>query len=448
MAKTVKKSIDPLQAPRGTRDLIGDEKTKNDIIIEVARRISQTHRFQDIETPLFESTNVFHRLGESSDIITKETYTFEDRGENSLTLRPEGTAPVARAFISNGLTQDLPAKFFYAGPMFRYERPQKGRYRQFTQIGVELIGRDTYHADVEVLVMAKTLLDKIGIGDSVTLNINTLGDQASRDAYRHALVEYFTPHKARLSEDSQRRLEQNPLRILDSKDEVDRALIKTAPVFSAYLTDESKLFFINVCRALEALKLPFTINEALVRGLDYYCHTVFEFVSTDLGAQGTVLAGGRYDGLIQSLGGPDVSGVGWAAGLERLAMLSPLAVSKPDLVCLLPLCEEAEIEMMKLSISLREMGLSCETIYSGNIGKRLKRADKLKAHFAIFMGEDEQSQGVVQIKNLRTSASQTVAIDDLKEFFQKESNTPNQGSKDLPDRENTRKKDNPIQGHA
>ncbi len=411
----VVKSSQAAQPPRGTRDLFGDEKRLNQDVITIARQISERYRFQEMETPIFESTAVFHRLGESSDIVTKETYTFLDRGENSLTLRPEGTAAVARALISNGLTQDLPGKYFYEGPMFRYERPQKGRYRQFTQIGVELFGCDTYHADVEVLVMAHQLLNSLGIADKVNLQLNTLGDNESRDAYRSALVSYFTPLASKLSEDSQRRLEQNPLRILDSKDPNDRELIQGAPKFSDYLTTEAKSFFANVCKSLDGLKIPYTVNEALVRGLDYYCHTAFEFVSDDLGAQGTVLAGGRYNGLVQNLGGPDISGVGWAAGVDRLCLLSNIQSATPKLVCLMPLVEEAEVSMMTLADQLRSdeqaHEFSVEMLYAGNLGKRLKKADKFGAKFALIMGEDELAAGNVQIKNLQDGSSQTVALE-------------------------------------
>ncbi len=406
-----------LQQPRGTRDILHKDKSRQNKILEIAKSITLTHGFQDIETPIFEDTSLFYRLGESSDIVTKETYTFQDRGGHSLTLRPEGTAPVARALISNGLTQNLPGKFFYCGPMFRYERPQKGRYRQFTQIGVELFGRDSYHADIEVIQLADTFLKDLGLRDSVSLEINTLRDKESRDAYRAALVSYFNIHKNNLSEDSKRRLEKNPLRILDSKDIKDRDLLKEAPLFSEYLTDASKEFFNNITKALNILGIQYNHNQQLVRGLDYYCHTAFEFVTTDLGAQGTLLAGGRYDGLVKNLGGPDISGVGWAAGLDRLALLADITLPEQRPICLLPLCEKAELECYKIATTLRAQGFYVETIYTGNIGKRLKKATKLNASHALLLGENELVSGQIQIKNLDASTDVKIALADLTTYF-------------------------------
>ena len=266
--------------------------------------------------------------------------------------------------------------------------------------------------------MAYDLLCDIGIGDSVALNLNTLGDQESRDRYRKALVDYFTPLKDQLSEDSKRRLLENPLRILDSKEDGDKSLIKDAPKFGDYLTQESKTFFDQVCGALTALNIPFTKNEALVRGLDYYCHTAFEFISTELGAQGTVLAGGRYNGLVADLGGPDVSGVGWAAGVERLAMLSKLETKSENPVVFMPLCEAAEIPCLQLAQVLTRESISVETLYNGNIGKRLKRAEKYGAKFVILMGEDELSSSQVQLKSLETGESILLAMPDVLSYIQ------------------------------
>ncbi|MBM3560046.1 MAG: histidine--tRNA ligase, partial [Alphaproteobacteria bacterium] len=311
-----------LQPVRGTRDLFGAEALSHLHVVETAREVARRFGYAPAATPVFEFTDVFaHTLGETSDIVTKEMYTFTDKGGDSLTLRPEGTAGVARAVISGGLASELPLKLFYAGPMFRHERPQKGRLRQFHQIGVELLGVPEPSGDIEVVALGAEVLERLGVRAATTLEINTLGDAESRGAYRDALVGYLSGHVVRLSADSRERLERNPLRILDSKDEGDRAVVAGAPSFADYLTPAARDFFAAVRDGLAALGIDHTVNPRLVRGLDYYCHTAFEFTTTALGAQGTVLAGGRYDGLIETMGGPATPGVGWAAGIERLAML-------------------------------------------------------------------------------------------------------------------------------
>ena len=291
-------------------------------VIEAARAASERYGYLEMSTPIFEFSEVFKRtLGDTSDIVTKEMYTFTDKGGEQLTLRPENTAGVARAFISGGLSQHLPLKYFYAGPMFRYERPQKGRQRQFHQIGLELLGVAGPAGDVEIIACGAAILRDLGFLDRVVLELNTLGDGESRAAYRNSLVGYFKAHQEKLSADSRERLERNPLRILDSKDEGDRALVAEAPRFGEYLNQKSQDFFAAVTGGLEALDIPYKLNPRLVRGLDYYCHTAFEFTTTELGAQGTVMGGGRYDGLIDIMGGPATAGVGWAAGIERMAMM-------------------------------------------------------------------------------------------------------------------------------
>src|SRR5256885_9513629 len=293
-------------------------------------------------TPIFEFPEVFPRpIGEHPDIVAKEMYTFIDRGGEEVTLRPENTAGVVRAVISNGLGQSVPLKFFYSGPMFRYERPQKGRFRQFHQIGVELIGVAQPQADIEVIALGQRILRMLGIADRVVLELNTLGDPESRAAYRDALVGYFSARISELSEDSRRRLERNPLRILDSKDPGDQRLAAEAPDFAEYLNDTSREFSARVRDELDMLGIAYRLNPRLVRGLDYYTHTAFEFVTTDLGAQGTVIGGGRYDGLVELMGGPAMPGVGWAAGIERLAMLIAEPPPAPRPVALVPLAEAA-----------------------------------------------------------------------------------------------------------
>src|SRR3954466_14654703 len=305
----------PLQPARGTQDLLPEIARRHRRVSQAARAAAELYGFAETATPIFEFTQVFTRpIGEHTDIVSKEMYTFTDRGGEEVTLRPENTAGVVRAVLSNGLTQSTPLKFFYSGPMFRYERPQKGRFRQFHQIGVELLGVAQPQADIEVIALGHRILKGLGIADRVVLELNTLGDPESRAAYRGALVDYFSSRVSELSEDSRRRLERNPLRILDSKDPADQRINSEAPDFEQYLNEASREFFGGVRDGLDALGIAYRLNPRLVRGLDYYTHTVFEFVTTDLGAQGTVLAGGRYDGLVGGVGGAGGPGGGWGGG--------------------------------------------------------------------------------------------------------------------------------------
>ena len=390
-----------LQPARGTRDIYGDEARRMNAVVETFRRVAGSYGFEEISTPIFEFTDVFRRpLGEASDVVSKEMYTFEDRGGEEITLRPEFTAGVCRAFISNGMQQNLPCRLMSNGPAFRYERPQKGRYRQFHQINAELLGPENPEADVEQIAMAWRLLRELGLGDKVILHLNTLGDVESRVAYREALVAYFEARKDKLSEDSVRRLETNPLRILDSKDEGDKLIVADAPLLSAHLNEASRTFFESVKAGLEAVGVPYKHDERLVRGLDYYTHTAFEFVTTELGAQGTVLAGGRYDGLIEKLGGPAVAGVGWAGGIERLAMLSDLYLREVRPVMIMPMGEAATLKAFALAEDMREAGLTVLADRSGNMKKRLNRANKANARFAVILGDNELEAGNVMVKEL------------------------------------------------
>lgn len=410
-----------LQPPRGTKDLIGPAAAAFRFIDQKAWEIAQRFGYQEISTPIIESTDVFKRsLGETTDIITKEMYTFDDRGGDSITLRPEGTAGVARAFISNGMDRQLPLRFYYNGPMFRYERPQKGRQRQFHQLGAEVLGLDTAEADVEAISFGYMFLNALGLAEKIQLEINTLGDQESRQAYRQALVAHFEKHRERLSADSQNRLQTNPLRILDSKDEQDRPFIDTAPAFDDYLNEKSKHFFTKVQNGLQITGIPFVRNVKLVRGLDYYCHTVFEFTTNELGSQNAVLSGGRYDGLIQAMGGRPTPGIGWAAGIERLSMLvGEEAVAKtPPPVALLPLGEEAQLKALRIAYELRSAGLNVETFYSGsNLGKLMKKADGIGASAAVILGEDELKSREVTVKNMKTGEQRKIGIAELKGFL-------------------------------
>ncbi|MGA1020250.1 MAG: histidine--tRNA ligase [Candidatus Puniceispirillales bacterium] len=403
-----------LQSPRGTSDLLPQDMAGHRHVINTAKTISLSFGFEEMATPIFEFTEVFARpLGETSDVVSKETYSFTDRGGEALTLRPEGTAGVVRALISAGLTQTLPQKFFYAGPMFRYERPQKGRMRQFHQIGVELLGVPGAVGDAEVITMGHMILSRLGVADKCILNINTLGDTESRLAYRQALVEYLSAFRGQLSEDSQRRLDLNPLRILDSKDEGDIALLVDAPRLDHYLNADSKAHFDAVRRYLDAAEIPAIINPRLVRGLDYYGHTTFEFITDALGAQGTVMAGGRYDGLAAMLGGGDVSGVGWAAGIERLAMLADVPPQQAVNVMMIGMSDDHMARLFTLAVSLRQQGLRVETGYAPHLGKQMKRADRIEARHVVILGDDEAARGVAILRSMVDGAQTEVALVDL-----------------------------------
>jgi len=403
-----------LQSPRGTSDLLPQDMAGHRHVINTAKTISLSFGFEEMATPIFEFTEVFARpLGETSDVVSKETYSFTDRGGEALTLRPEGTAGVVRALISAGLTQTLPQKFFYAGPMFRYERPQKGRMRQFHQIGVELLGVAGAVGDAEVITMGHMILSRLGVADKCILNINTLGDTESRLAYRQALVEYLSAFRGQLSEDSQRRLDLNPLRILDSKDEGDIALLVDAPRLDHYLNADSKAHFDAVRRYLDAAEIPVIINPRLVRGLDYYGHTTFEFITDALGAQGTVMAGGRYDGLAAMLGGGDVSGVGWAAGIERLAMLADVPPQQAVNVMMIGMSDDHMARLFPLAASLRQQGLRVETGYAPHLGKQMKRADRIEAGHVVILGDDEAARGVAILRSMVDGAQTEVALVDL-----------------------------------
>lgn len=400
-----------LQPVRGTQDLLPAQMRRHRAVSDTARRVAERYGFEEMATPIFEFTEVFERpIGETTDIVSKEMYTFTDRGNEQITLRPENTAGVVRAVLSNGLTQATPLKFFYSGPMFRYERPQKGRFRQFHQIGIELIGQAQSQADIEVIATGARILDELGILARTELELNTLGDSESRQAYRAALVAYYGGHLADLSEDSRRRLERNPLRILDSKDESDKRVNAGAPAYSDYLNAQSRAFFDAVRRGLDALGIAYRISPKLVRGLDYYCHTAFEFVTTDLGAQGTVMGGGRYDGLVGLMGGPDTPGVGWAAGIERLAMLiaEPSGPARP--VAIIPVGDASEVPALQLAEQLRRAGFVVDQGYAGNVGRRMKRANKIAARVAILLGEDELKRDVATLRDLDTGEQQEVAL--------------------------------------
>lgn len=403
-----------LQPVRGTHDIWGESARRHRHVVETARGIARRYGHEDIDPPIFEFTPVFARtMGEGSDVVRKEMYTFEDRGGDELTLRPEFTAGICRAVISGGMQQHLPVKFFAAGPAFRYERPQKGRLRQFHQIDAEIIGVPGPQADIEVIALAADILEALGVAQYCQLEINTLGDLESRRDYQTALVEYFSDHRDRLSEDSLDRLERNPLRILDSKDEGDRVLVADAPRMDSFLNPHSAEFFAEVKAGLQALGIDFAVNDRLVRGLDYYTHTAFEFVTDRLGAQGAVIAGGRYDGLIETLGGPSTPGIGWAGGIERLAMLIDDAPERSRPVAIVPVGAEQQHAALALAHDLRRSGHLVDVGFSGNVGRRMKRADKLGARVAVLLGEDELARAAATVRNLDDGTQTEVALSDL-----------------------------------
>jgi histidyl-tRNA synthetase len=411
-----------LQPVRGTHDLFGDEARRHLHIADTARRVAGLYGFAPAATPIFEFTDVFQRtLGETSDIVTKEMYTFTDKGGDSLTLRPEGTAGIARAVISGGLQNELPLKCFYDGPMFRHERPQKGRLRQFHQIGVELIGVPDPVGDVEVIALGAAILAALGIGlggeSGATLELNTLGDTQSRIAYRAVLVEYFRDHADRLSEDSRDRLDRNPLRILDSKDKGDREIVAGAPAFADHLTPEAAEFFATVRQGLDDLGIAYTVNQRLVRGLDYYGHTAFEFTTDALGAQGTILAGGRYDGLIETMGGPSTPGVGWAAGIERLAMMVTADVAPARPIAVIGLGEAGDRAALAVAADLRAAGHAAELVYRGGLKRGLRRANRINAASAVMLGDDELARGAATVRDLDSGEQQDVPLAALKDHF-------------------------------
>jgi len=382
--------IETPQAIRGTQDIFGADAEAFARVVETFERVRKLYRFRRVEMPVFEKTTVFSRsLGETTDVVSKEMYSFDDRGGESLTLRPEFTAGLARAYLTNGWQQYAPVKLATHGPLFRYERPQKGRYRQFHQIDAEIIGAAEPTADVELLVMADQLLKELGISEGVTLTLNTLGDGTSREAWRAALIEYYRAHRANLSEDSQERLEKNPLRILDSKDPRDKAFLPDAPRIDDFLSAEAQDFFARVTSGLDAAGVAWERNASLVRGLDYYRHTAFEFVTDRLGAQGTVLGGGRYDGLMESLGGAPTPAVGWAAGIERLAMLvadaGGVAEDRTDVTVVVE-DDRAQTDGIALIAKLRRGGLSADLLATGSPRKRFDKAVKTNTRAILALG--------------------------------------------------------------
>ncbi|MBB5705662.1 histidine--tRNA ligase [Sphingopyxis panaciterrulae] len=412
MSKDKSAKIPTPQPVRGTQDMLGDFADRFAHVVETFERVRRLYGFKRIEVPVIEPTAVFARsLGETTDVVSKEMYSFEDRGGESITLRPEFTAGIARAYVTNGWQQFAPLKVATHGPLFRYERPQKGRYRQFHQLDAEVIGSDSPLADAELLVFADQLLKELGIAEGVTLTLNTLGDADSREAWRAALVAHFEAHRGDLSEDSLARLDKNPLRILDSKDPRDRPIADSAPDIDSYLTGEAQDFFGAVTAALDAAGVAWQRNARLVRGLDYYRHTAFEFVTDRLGAQGTVLGGGRYDGLIEALGGPPTAAVGWAAGIERLAMLVPDAKESPlPEIVILPQDEAMERLSSRIANILRtaDNEISTEIALAGAYRKRYDKVKNAGYARAISLEPHEGAVCIARIRDLNVEGVKDV----------------------------------------
>jgi histidyl-tRNA synthetase len=396
---------------RGTQDMLGEQALRFQHVVDTFDRVRKLYAFQRVEVPVFEATAVFARsLGESTDVVSKEMYSFEDRGGDSLTLRPEFTAGICRAYLTEGWQQYAPLKVATHGPLFRYERPQKGRFRQFHQLDAEVIGAAEPAADVELLVMADQLLRELGVSDGVTLQLNTLGDAETRSAWRDALVRHFEAHRDALSEESLDRLTRNPMRILDSKDPRDRPVADAAPSIDDFLTSEAGAFFEAVTRGLDAAGVAWTRNARLVRGLDYYRHTAFEFVTDRLGAQGTVLGGGRYDGLIETLGGPPTPAVGWAAGIERLAMLIGAPRAPTVTLAVVAESEEAWEDTVEIVTALRASGLSCAIPYTKKARKGAALAAKVGAEAILYVSHAGSDQIKLNLYHLSRDDTQTAAM--------------------------------------
>ncbi|QXA18940.1 histidine--tRNA ligase [Streptococcus gordonii] len=416
-----------LQKPKGTQDILPQESAKWQYVEEFARETFRKYNYAEIRTPIFEHYEVISRsVGDTTDIVTKEMYDFYDKGDRHITLRPEGTAPVVRSYVENKLFApevQKPVKLYYMGSMFRYERPQAGRLREFHQIGAECFGSSNPATDVEMIAMAAQFFKEIGI-TNVSLELNTLGNPESRAAYRQALIDYLTPLKANLSADSQRRLEENPLRVLDSKEPEDKVAVEGAPSILDYLDEESSAYFAAVRSMLETLQIPYVINTNMVRGLDYYNHTIFEFTTEVAGSQLTICAGGRYDGLVAYFGGPETPGVGFGMGLERLLLVLdkqgvelPIETGLDAYIAVLG--AGANGKALELVQSLRAQGFAAERDYlDRKIKAQFKSADIFQAKTIITLGESELESGELTVKNNETRQEVTVSLDSIKTDFQ------------------------------
>lgn len=415
-----------LQKPKGTQDILPVDSAKWQYVENVARETFKKYNYGEIRTPMFEHYEVISRsVGDTTDIVTKEMYDFHDKGDRHITLRPEGTAPVVRSYVENKLFApevQKPVKVYYIGSMFRYERPQAGRLREFHQLGVECFGSKNPATDVETIAMAYQLFNTLGIKD-VTLHLNSLGNTESRLAYRQALIDYLTPIRESLSKDSQRRLDENPLRVLDSKEKEDKVAVENAPSILDYLDEESQAHFDEVRAMLESLNIPYVIDTNMVRGLDYYNHTIFEFITTIDKSELTICAGGRYDSLVEYFGGPETAGFGFGLGLERLLLVLDkqgitLPVEEGLDVYIAVLGSEANGKALELVQAIRHQGFKAERDYLGRkIKAQFKSADAFKAKTVITLGESELESGQVSVKNNTTREEVTVSFEELTENF-------------------------------
>ncbi|MBW7795361.1 histidine--tRNA ligase [Streptococcus thermophilus] len=415
-----------LQKPKGTQDILPGDSAKWQYVENVARETFKKYNYGEIRTPMFEHYEVISRsVGDTTDIVTKEMYDFHDKGDRHITLRPEGTAPVVRSYVENKLFApevQKPVKVYYIGSMFRYERPQAGRLREFHQLGVECFGSKNPATDVETIAMAYQLFNTLGIKD-VTLHLNSLGNTDSRLAYRQALIDYLTPMRESLSKDSQRRLDENPLRVLDSKEKEDKVAVENAPSILDYLDEESQTHFDEVRAMLDSLNIPYVIDTNMVRGLDYYNHTIFEFITTIDKSELTICAGGRYDSLVEYFGGPETAGFGFGLGLERLLLVLDkqgikLPVEESLDVYIAVLGSGANGKALELVQSIRYQGFKAERDYLGRkIKAQFKSADTFKAKTVITLGESEVESGVVKVKNNATREEVTVSFEELTTNF-------------------------------
>ena len=415
-----------LQKPKGTQDILPADSAKWQYVENVARETFKKYNYGEIRTPMFEHYEVISRsVGDTTDIVTKEMYDFHDKGDRHITLRPEGTAPVVRSYVENKLFApevQKPVKVYYIGSMFRYERPQAGRLREFHQLGVECFGSKNPATDVETIAMAYQLFNTLGIKD-VTLHLNSLGNTESRLAYRQALIDYLTPMRESLSKDSQRRLDENPLRVLDSKEKEDKVAVENAPSILDYLDEESQAHFDEVRTMLDSLNIPYVIDTNMVRGLDYYNHTIFEFVTTIDKSELTICAGGRYDSLVEYFGGPETAGFGFGLGLERLLLVLDkqgieLPVEESLDVYIAVLGSGANGKALELVQAIRYQGFKAERDYLGRkIKAQFKSADTFKAKMVITLGESEVESGQVNVKNNATREEVTVSFEELTKNF-------------------------------
>tara|TARA_B100001245_G_scaffold234712_1_gene220863 strand:- start:17 stop:1255 length:1239 start_codon:yes stop_codon:yes gene_type:complete len=408
-----------IQTVRGTHDLFGNNLLLYKYIRKIISEMANNYDYEEIETPIFENSELFKKpLGEYSDVVLKEMYSFEDRNQSSLTLRPEFTVPMIRASITHNLLNHLPVKLFGIGSMFRRERPQKGRYRQFNQINFEILGTSEPTADAELIVLAYEFLKNLKINDKVDLQINSLGDLNTISKYNNILSDFYDKYKNDLSQESKIKIRSNPLRILDSKNPEDSKINQDAPKISDYYSKTAKEMFENVQSLISSLDINFSVNENLVRGLDYYCHTVFEFKARQLGSQNTLIGGGRYDGLVKTIGGPDIPGVGWASGIERIIMLLDKVNKKNPLVQLITIDNQSKKYAFKLLALLRKLKIKVKYDHKINIKKSLKNANQEKIKYAIIIGTTEEKNNNYTLKNLLDSTQQTLSLEELLKLFQ------------------------------